>query len=102
METMKVVVLGANRYNFEDDKTGRTIEGCKVHFINIGNKPGENELGSIPKAQNMEYSFFNQLGQVPGIYEAQLQMNMSGRNIRMDIVDFKFIEPVTFELPVKA
>lgn len=99
MENMKVVVLGANRYSFEDDK-GRTVEGCKVHYINIGNKPGENELGSIPKAQNMEYSFFNKIGQVPGIYEAKLAFDMRGKNIRINITDFEFIEPVTFEMPV--
>lgn len=101
-QTMKVVVLGANRYSFEDQVTKRTIEGCKVHYINIGNKPGENEIGSIPKSENMDYSYFNQLGQVPGVYDATVQFDMRGKQMRVKIVDFKFLEPVTFELPVKA
>lgn len=100
--TMKVVVLGANRYSFEDQSTKRTVEGCKVHYINIGNAPGDNEIGSIPKAENMEYGYFNKLGQVPGIYEAKVQFDMRGKKIQAKIVDFKFVEPVTFELPVKA
>lgn len=101
-QTMKVVVLGANRYSFEEQGTKRTIEGTKVHYINIGNESGENELGSIPKSQIMDYSYFNQLGQVPGLYEAKVQFDMSGKTMKAKIVHFKFLEQVSFELPVKA
>jgi hypothetical protein len=101
-QTMKVVVLGANRYNFEDEKTGKTIEGCKVHYINVGTTEEENVTGSIPKAENMPYKYFNELGQVPGVYNAKVQFNMNGRKIVAKIVEFKFVEAVTFELPVKA
>lgn len=102
MQNMKVVVLGANRYSFDDKKTGRTVEGCKVHYISLDNSTGDNEIGSIPMSQSMEYSFFNKIGQVPGIYEAVTALDMRGKKLGIKIVDFKFIDPVTFEMPVKA
>lgn len=102
MQNMKVVVLGANRYSFDDEKTGRTVEGCKVHYISLDNSTGDNEIGSIPMSQSMEYSFFNKIGQVPGIYEAVTALDMRGKKLGIKIVDFKFIDPVTFEMPVKA
>ena len=99
---MKVVVLGANRYSFEEQGTKRTIEGTKVHYIDLGNSSEEHSLGSIPKSQIMPYSYFNQLGQVPAVYDAEVQFDMSGKVMKAKIVDFKFIEAVTFELPTKA
>lgn len=102
-QKMKVVVLGATRYAFEDEKTGREIEGCKVHYVPIDSSAENNQRGLIPKAETMEYSFFNELSTVPGLYEATVAFSMAGRNLKAKISDFSFIEPMTFELPaVKA
>jgi len=101
-QKMKVVVLGANRYSFEDQQTKREVKGCKVHYVALDNPPENNQVGMIPMAENMEYSYFTQLGQVPGVYEATVGLQMRGRSIRPKITNFKFLEPVTFELPVKA
>lgn len=100
-QTMTVVVLGASRYDFEDEKTGRSISGTKVHYVPVGADDSvDNQVGLIPKAETMPYEFFGKIVTVPGIYEANVQMQMSGRSLRAKITDFKFVEPVTFELPV--
>ncbi|RJG23305.1 hypothetical protein [Paenibacillus thiaminolyticus] len=101
-QKMKVVVLGASRYAFEDEKSGREIEGCKVHYVPIAASTENNQKGLIPKAETMEYSFFNELGTVPGLYEATVTFSMSSKNIKAKVSNFSFIEPVTFELPVTA
>ncbi len=101
-QVMKVVVLGASRYSFEDEKTGREIEGCKVHYITIGDQGSEDQLGSIPKSETMPYSYFKELAKVPGLYDATVTMQMSGRQLKAKITDFKFLEAVTFELPAKV
>lgn len=102
MEKLKVVVLGANRYSFEDRETKREIEGCKVHYVGINAESSQNQIGMVPLSENMEYGYFNQLGTVPGVYEATVELQMRGRKLQNKITSFKFLEPVTFELPVKA
>lgn len=101
-QKMKVVVLGANRYSFEDRSSKREVEGCKVHYISLDDQGGQNQIGMIPLAENMDYGFFNKLGKVPGIYEATISNQIRGRKLVPVISDFSFIEEVTFELPVKA
>lgn len=101
-QKMKVVVLGANRYSFEDEKSGREIEGCKVHYVTMDSGEEENQMGMIPKSENMPYAYYNQLGQVPGVYDATVTFQLSGKTLKAKISNFKFIEPVTFELPAKA
>lgn len=100
-QKMTVVVLGASRYDFEDEKTGRPISGTKIHYVPTAADPtAQNQLGLIPKSETMPYEFFGKLVTVPGIYDAEIQMQMSGRSLRAKIVDFAFVEAVTFELPV--
>lgn len=102
MDKMKVVVLGAKRYSFADEKTGREIEGCKVHYVSLDPENEQDSKGLMPKAETMDYAYYKELSTFPGVYEASLKFEMSGKGIRVKITDFKFIEPVTFELPVKA
>ncbi|WP_103110852.1 hypothetical protein [Brevibacillus reuszeri] len=101
-QKMQVLVLGANRYSFEDQQTKREIEGTKVHYVSLEPISEDNSKGLLPKAETMEYGYFKELGTVPGIYEATVQFVMHNRGLRAKIVNFKFLEPVTFELPVKA
>lgn len=101
-QKMKVVVLGASRYSFEDERSGREVEGCKVHYVSLESVNEENSKGLLPKSETMEYGYFKELGTIPGVYEANVQFVLQGRGLKAKITDFKFLEPVTFELPVKA
>lgn len=96
MNDIKVIVLGANRYSFEDQKTGKQVEGCKVHYVPVSGEESDHTIGSIPQSVNMPYAYFNKLNQVPGVYDAELKMGMRGRNMTLTVAEFKFVSVLDF------
>jgi hypothetical protein len=101
MEKMKVVVVGANRYSFEDKSDGKTIEGCKVHYMQLNPESNDNTKGSVPQAANMPFSYFNELGKVPGVYDAVIVPEMRGSKLTLVIKEFEFVTPVSFDAVAK-
>lgn len=98
MEKMQVVVLGANRYSFEDKSDGKTVEGCKVHYIQLSPTASDQVKGSVPQAANMPYGYFGELNKVPGIYNAEIAPEMRGSKLTLVIRCFEFVAPVTFDV----
>lgn len=42
-----ITVVGCNKYDFIDQKTGRAVQGCNVHHL-LGTQTNENAVGEIP------------------------------------------------------
>lgn len=85
----KVVVLGASRYTFQDDSK-KTIEGTKVHYISLNSENEENLLGHTPQTANMKYDYFDNLGEVPGIYDLHCELDLSKKKPTLAIKGFVF------------
>jgi hypothetical protein len=68
---VKCLVLGARRYSFEDE--GRTVEGVSVHYLDEDFEPNTEEKGQLPFKISAPLSVFDQLNQLPGVYEVDIR-----------------------------
>lgn len=92
----RVIVLGYSRYNFVDTDTGRNVEGCKVHYVEQEGKSEENTEGHIPAVANLPYASFDTLEAVPGLYDADISLKMTGRKPGLQVTGFTYVSPITF------
>lgn len=100
----RVIVLGVSRYSFPDQKTGEIIEGSKVSYIEETPADEENVNGHTPQTANMKYGYFEEMyaSGVPGVYDANLTVSLSGRKPTLKIEGFDFVAPFSFKQLVKS
>lgn len=91
----RVIVLGVGRYQFRDDATGEMIEGAKVHYIEADSSDEKDSFGQIPAVANMPYAYFDEIQTVPGVYDAEMNIKMSGKKPSLKVTAFKYIEPIS-------
>lgn len=95
MEKM-IFVLGANRYDFEDEKTGKQIRGVKLHYVDYGAEgDNENINGLIPSTETIEYSRFYEI-EGPGFYIVTLGYDLSGRKPKVVFERLRLVQPMDF------
>ena len=71
----KFLVVEVNRYDFEDQKTGRQIRGVKVKFIDPKSPIKENHMGNPVQAVTLQdLNRYNNYTAVPGIYEMNFEI----------------------------
>lgn len=90
----KVIVIGASRYKFPDNKTGEVIEGCKVHYADLNDSQKDDMIGHVPQTANLPYEYFEVISSqpIPGIYEAQLTVDLTARKPALKVVGFRFVQ----------
>ena len=95
MDPMQVIILGASKYSFEDRETGRQIEGCKVHFLNLEEMDEENVTGFIPSSANMPYKYHEAVRslELPHLAEAGVTVSFTGKKPTVKIASFDPIKP---------
>jgi hypothetical protein len=75
-----VFVAFSNRYDFEDQKTGRKIKGANVHYIASGQEALEdkgNGYGKKLEKLGMNYEDCEFFREGTGIYEIDYEMGLS-------------------------
>lgn len=89
----KVVVIGVSQYKFRNEETGELIEGTKVHYLD---PDGDQEKGKgyFPTSANMTFDYYNELKEVPGIYNLDIGVSLSGRKPVMKVHGFNFLAPL--------
>lgn len=94
MEKLKVIVTGVNKYDFKDRDTGKQIQGCSVHFIDLNPNGSEYSAGYFPNKANVEYMMFDRLSklELPYLCEAELSLNLSNKSRPWKIVSFDPVE----------
>lgn len=84
--TQNVMLLSARRYNLKDDD-GKTVSGTSIQYYPDNNlfphvnSSADEYLGQKVIDDSVSYEMFKELGNVPGIYEASLEMS-SAKNAR--------------------
>lgn len=91
----RVIVLGVSRYSFPDKNSGEIIEGAKVNYVEERPADEENVVGHTPQTANVKYKEFDELYAqgVPGVYDAHMRVDMTGRQPKLKIDAFEFVEP---------
>lgn len=68
-------VLSASRYNFNDEKTGRLVAGCKITYVG-DTEHNERFKGAQVVTVSGEENIFHQLPQLPADLNLKLQVTM--------------------------
>ncbi|HHX80912.1 MAG TPA: hypothetical protein GX692_07610 [Acholeplasmataceae bacterium] len=98
MDPVMAIVLFANPWSMEDEKTGQRREGVTVEYVISENlKPVVNEDGSVgfkPYKESLHISKMPQVIKVPGIYEMYYGFsNIKGKPV-MKLQGMKFVSEV--------
>lgn len=93
----KVIVTGYKTFSFEDEKTGRKLEGIKVSFLGKNKTSSTNEYGHLPLQSTVAMHLLDCFKEVPGIYELENEMVAGkGNKPTMAITGFEFVKSVDF------
>lgn len=98
----RVVVLGTSRYKFPQEGTGEIIEGCKVHYVEQNYTSDDNSKGAIPQAANLPFDVFEQLVEVPAIYDAAFSVSLRGKKPSLKVTGFNYVSPFSLAPLAKA
>ena len=91
--TAEVLVFGVRRYQFADKQTGEVMEGTTVHYADTSTQDGD-QKGYVPAKANLkfeDYSIFKDEN-LPGIYEAQMDMVLRGSKPSLKVTGFRFLK----------
>src|SRR5262245_25702684 len=92
----RVVVLGASRYKFAQEGSGELIEGSKVHYVEQNFDSQTDSIGAIPQTASLDYEYFGELAEVPGVYDADFAVSLRGKKPQLKVSGFKFVAPFSF------
>ncbi|MGG0753088.1 hypothetical protein, partial [Brevibacillus laterosporus] len=70
--------------DFKDEKTGNSITGCKIRYLDFSKVSDDNAdlMGIEPSEETIAYSRFHELPAV-GFYTVTLGIDMSGRKSKV-------------------
>lgn len=98
--TTKVIVTGVTRYKFAQEGTGEIIDGAKVHFVELEPEEGTDNKGYVTQQANLPYEVYEKLTVLPGVYDAELTIKLTGKKPSLKVTGFNLINAVEFkELP---
>lgn len=95
MEQVKAIVLFANPWRMQDEKTGQMREGITVEYVMADNlSPVTNEDGSVGHRvvrESMNINNAPQIIKVPGIYEMTYGFNIRKGKPVMKLMGMQFV-----------
>ena len=98
MESVKGIVLHANPWSLEDERTGQRREGVSLEYVMTDNlKPLVNEDGSLGYRhvkESIAISKLSKVEKVPGIYEFTYGFSVSKGKPVMKLQDIEFVSEV--------
>lgn len=91
MEIVDVVVTGVTQYSFEDQNTGKLIEGCNVHFLNLETEENSNLVGYVPMKSAIPYDSFKKFSHLeyPQFCKATIKLLLSGKRPSVKFINFE-------------
>lgn len=75
----KILVTWIKPYTFIND-IGVKYEGVKVAYFNKNASKKDGETGYNPILGKLDISFKNQLTEIPGVYDAEIDMQTNSKN----------------------
>ncbi len=94
----EVAVMSVSRYRMVDRQTGEVSEGCGVRYMfgaDLSPAAEENQKGYKFGKTSLPYADFDKFEAVPGVYEAELSMNIaSDGTVKVRAENFIFKRPL--------
>lgn len=90
-----ILVLGASRYDFKDEQTGRAISGVKLTYVDFSSeKDEENMIGYVVSNETIDYHRFHEVNEGSGFYAVTLNFDLSGKKPKVIFEKLRFVSPV--------
>jgi len=89
----EVILIGLNPYQFEDEKTGRQIEGTKAHYAVIG-EDLPNGVGLNPTSTRLDYQDFGKYSDLTLPCFATLHGQVRLSNMKFEASHFDNFRPL--------
>lgn len=95
MSDLKLNVVGARRYSFNDRETGRLVQGVNVYYLGSPEN-GEDTCGVIPAKVTLPYETFNKISSFPfpSICIAKTAQVLTAKGVKTNVVDLEFGEKI--------
>lgn len=96
MGTLQVMILGVSRYDFDDNKTGKNLKGCSVHYVQLTHSQEADKFGYFPAKANLSYEDFEAFQglKFPLQADAEWTLDMSNKRNPVKIVGFINLEHI--------
>lgn len=99
MEKQKVVMLGTSKYSFTDKESGRLVEGCSVHYLDVDRSfQGGDKAGYQPLKTTLDISLFDKYKhyQFPLFANCDIDINFNAKKPYLKILGFEPLETIPF------
>lgn len=87
-----ITIIGANKYDFIDQKTGRNVQGCNVHHL-MNTNTNENAVGQIPAKISFPLEKYATFGMwtYPVQVEVITEQRYTSKGVTTVVIDLKRI-----------
>jgi hypothetical protein len=91
---MKVLILSARTYDFEDNQSSKRVQGVTVNYVEGEPETASDRRGVFPLTISAASEVWGNLRELPGIYEADFRQR-PGKNNRptLMLTGVKFLAP---------
>lgn len=67
------ILLSARRYNFDDEKTGKTVQGVNLQYVTGDTEDSDNQRGCLMFTISAPFEVWGQLKAIPGVYDMEFK-----------------------------
>lgn len=87
--SMKFEVVGATKYDFTDDKSGRRVQGVNAYYLNEAS--GDNAVGKIPAKVSLPIETWASVSRLyfPVVCEAETEQILGPKGIITKVIGLK-------------
>jgi len=90
-----ILVTGSSRYDFKDEKTGRSITGTKVNYIDFSAQKVEEDVkGYVVSTETIEYHRFHEVENGCGFYRVNIGFDLTGKKPKVIFEKLTFVVSV--------
>lgn len=99
MDALKVLILGVQRYKFEDQKTEREVSGTTVHFIQLSHTNEEDKIGYFPTKSTLSYDSYEAFRglQFPLSADAEWTLDLANKKNPIKVLGFLNLDNVLID-----
>jgi hypothetical protein len=100
MESLDVMILGVQKYEFEDEKTKRIVKGVSVHYCQLLHVNEDNKMGYFPaKASLSSHEHYEQFVglKFPLQGQATITFDLSNKKNPIKITGFNDLQNIIID-----
>lgn len=100
MDSLQVMILGASKYNFKEESTGREVKGVTVHYVQLTHTNEEDKVGYFPtKASFSDQRIFEEFRGVkfPVQADASITFDLANKRNPIKVTGFANVQSILID-----